>query len=71
MWMGQKIKEESSASPAFSVCGEENSKLPNGSMSLIWGKIVLSWDIPGYESSTQISTGRRDDSLAKKSNSKK
>jgi hypothetical protein len=69
--MEQKIKEGSSASPVFSMYGEENSKSPNRSMSPIWGKIALSWDIPGYKSSTQISTGRRDDSSAKRSSSKK
>jgi hypothetical protein len=66
--MERKTKEESSASPVFSVYSEGSDNLLNDSMLPIWGKIVLSWDTLGYESSIRKLIGKKEDSSVKESN---
>jgi hypothetical protein len=67
-WMEQKTKEGSSVNPVSFMYDEGSDNLPSDSMSLTWGKIVLSWDTLGYESSIRKSIGRKEDSLVKESN---
>jgi hypothetical protein len=67
MWMEQKTKEESSASPVFFVYDEESDNSPSDSMLPTWGKIVLSWDTLGCESSIRRLIGKKEDSSAKES----
>jgi hypothetical protein len=71
MWMEWKTKEESLASPVFSVYNGESDNSPSDFMLPTWGKTVLSWDTPGCESSIQRLIGKKEDSLAKESNLRK
>jgi hypothetical protein len=67
-WMEQKTKEGSSVNPVSFMYDKGSDNLPSSSMLLTWGKIILSWDTLGYESSIWKLIGKKEDSSAKESN---